>query len=63
MRHQNQRGSEPTAHREQHVHHHPARCAVQVPGRLIGEQKRGLRGERTGKRNALLLAARKLTWR
>ena len=37
-------------------HHLGARCAVEVPGRLIGQQEAGLGHQGAGDRHALLLA-------
>ena len=45
---------------EQQVDHLLPGRAVEIPGRLVGEQHRRVVGERAGDRDALLLAAREL---
>ena len=44
----------------ENLHHLVAHLAVEVPGRLIGEEDAGAANDRAGDRDALLLAAREL---
>ena len=46
-----------------HAHDFDARAAVEIAGRLVGEQERGLIGERAGDGHTLLLTAGKLIGR
>jgi hypothetical protein len=44
----------------QHAHHFLAVLGVEVAGRFVGQDQLGLRDQRAGDRDALLLAARQL---
>ena len=54
------RRAEPGVFLEQAVDDEPAGRAVEIAGRLVGEQQRGLGNQGARDRHALLLAARKL---
>src|SRR5262249_20834840 len=60
MRHQDKRRPEVLAQPEHQVQDHLSVLAVEVAGRLVGEQERWLWRERAGERHPLLLAAREL---
>ena len=60
VRHHHQRRAFPPVEFQQQFEHLLAGLAIQIAGRLIGQQNRRLRDERAGQRHALLLAAGKL---
>ena len=60
VRDQDQRHASIASHLQQQVEHMTPIRAVQIAGRLIGEDQRRIVGQRPSDRNALLLASRQL---
>ena len=58
MRHHHERAAASRALPEQQVDDARPRVFVEISGRFVREQDRGIADERAGKRHALLLAAR-----
>ena len=54
---EDERGARPAMQRKNEVHDLSAGFAIEISGRLVGEQDFGLRRQRPRKRDALLLAA------
>ena len=55
-----ERRAAPRGQLEHQVHDRPAGRLVEIAGRLVGDQQRGIGRKRAGERDALLLAAGKL---